>query len=183
MLSNTEAKRIHLARAFITNPHVLVTHRPFDEIDDADVNKYLDTLREFVDHRGLEMGEIVMQNFRPRTCFFSGGSTGQRTSRNIAIADMVWHLDDRGLRCEAGGWAGGLAQGRSRVVNFIGNFVPRTSSLAAAYVSPRGLSPEPSPRMDSRGTSDLDEDIALLHEHRDGDKVREACMKNCVGFR
>merc|ERR1712232_420562 len=65
-LSESEKKRIHLARAFIYNPEVMVLHRVVDELDDlrvAHTSHYdrkedlttvvLDALREQVDLRGI----------------------------------------------------------------------------------------------------------------------------------
>lgn len=97
-MSNNERKRLHLARALIFNPEVLVLHRPVDEADEGFSNEILNLLREFVDKRGLELDEVEFPKRRPRTVFFTGGEVKEEVCKEHA--DMVWKLGKNGLVVE-----------------------------------------------------------------------------------
>eukprot|EP00434_Breviolum_minutum_P040557 symbB.v1.2.036040.t1/scaffold4980.1/size32161/1 len=92
-LSNSEKWRFQLARAFVADPHVLIVHRPVDELDSDLKELVLSLLREFVDKRGLEMTHSPMSfNQRhPRTVIFSTGC-----GREMSIADYVWRVSATG---------------------------------------------------------------------------------------
>mmetsp|Transcript_29229 Transcript_29229/g.63865 ORF Transcript_29229/g.63865 Transcript_29229/m.63865 type:complete len:473 (+) Transcript_29229:1-1419(+) len=86
--SNSEKKRLHIARAFIYNPEVMVLHRPIDELDENLAKQMLIMMREFVDLRGVEMDPATTSMRRPRTLLFTGGIAKSR----LNIADYVWTL-------------------------------------------------------------------------------------------
>jgi len=76
-LSRSEAKRLHLARAFIASPEVLVMQSPLDDLDSSLSKDVLDMMREFVDERGLELDPSTKHWRRKRTLFFSGQDAQQ----------------------------------------------------------------------------------------------------------
>ncbi|CAK8999519.1 Methionine import ATP-binding protein MetN [Durusdinium trenchii] len=97
-LSGSEKWRFQLARAFVHDPHVLVVHRPVDELDVNLQQQILALFREFVDKKGLEIDEheeLLGQQRRPRTLIFSTG-----TSTKTTIPDYVWRLTDSGVKVE-----------------------------------------------------------------------------------
>merc|ERR1719271_1553622 len=78
-LSATDMAAIHLARAFIMNPEVLVLNRPTVHFDPGRSSKIYGLIHEFVDQRGVEVGgsEEAAARRRPRTCFMSTGEPSE----------------------------------------------------------------------------------------------------------
>jgi ABC-type multidrug transport system fused ATPase/permease subunit len=70
-LSRTDKKLIHLARAFIYNPEVIVIHTPGMYFDKENKARVIQLLKEFVRQRGVEMDPATRLRRRPRTCIFS----------------------------------------------------------------------------------------------------------------
>jgi hypothetical protein len=69
-LSPVEKKMIHLARAFIARPHVIVFHKPFDDLEDEWALRILAMVEDLVrDDRGDK---------RKRTAFISTGTSHMR---------------------------------------------------------------------------------------------------------
>lgn len=87
ILSQTDRILIHLARAFIMNPDVLILHKPLSQLDEYRARLVLDLLREFVDLRGIEKSPEGRLLRRPRTCIFSVAD-----SRYADVADKVYHV-------------------------------------------------------------------------------------------
>lgn len=103
-LSAMETHKIHLVRALIYNPQILVLHKPVDNADAGDEHDLLlGFLREFVDQRGVSYAAGSMTSRRPRTCFFSGGDHHARSDKNSASSDVVWVLRDNHFAVEKGG--------------------------------------------------------------------------------
>merc|ERR1712032_814 len=71
LLSHTDRYLIHLARALVMNPEVLIIHKPLSNFDDLHGGRVLELLREFVDMRGVEKPVHGRRLQRPRTCIFS----------------------------------------------------------------------------------------------------------------
>lgn len=99
-LSSSEKWRFQLARAFVHDPHVLLVHRPADELDPQMQEKVLSCFRDFVDRRGLEINEEIGSHLppdrrRPRTVVFTTGSMTK-----ISIADYVWRIGKDGVQVE-----------------------------------------------------------------------------------
>ncbi|CAE7537098.1 msbA [Symbiodinium natans] len=99
-LSGSEKWRFQLARAFVHDPHVLLVHRPADELDPAMQDTVLNCFRDFVDRRGLEIsenigGQLPQGKRRPRTVIFTTGGATQ-----IKIADYVWRVGSGGVSVE-----------------------------------------------------------------------------------
>ena len=81
-LSATDRQILHLARAFITNPHVLVLHRPLANFDGALAQRVCNTIRNFVRNRGIpsKPGHLA------RTVIFSTVASNERA---IETADAI----------------------------------------------------------------------------------------------
>jgi len=93
VLSMTEKVLLHLARAIIANPEVLVLEKPTLVFDSDQTIEVLRVLREFVDQRGLEVercthkGEVEKLSRRPRTCIFTASR-----QEGCAIADEIYEV-------------------------------------------------------------------------------------------
>mmetsp|Transcript_103968 Transcript_103968/g.252410 ORF Transcript_103968/g.252410 Transcript_103968/m.252410 type:complete len:1043 (+) Transcript_103968:70-3198(+) len=87
LLSHTDRCVLHLARALVMNPDVLVLHKPLSHFDDLQAWLVLEVLRNFVDNRGLESPPETRDQRRPRTCIFSTATT-----KCTEEADMVLHV-------------------------------------------------------------------------------------------
>jgi len=85
LLSISQLKKIHLARAFVSNPEVLVLDRPTAGFDLKTTIDILDMMQEHVRLKGLGMDEKTALLRRPRTIIFS-------TDRPEAcsIADLIY---------------------------------------------------------------------------------------------
>jgi ABC-type multidrug transport system fused ATPase/permease subunit len=67
-LSTSDRQILHIARAFITNPHLLVFHRPLANFDGALAQRVCATMRSFVTNRGsVQSGQGLLA----RTVIFS----------------------------------------------------------------------------------------------------------------
>ncbi|CAE8626531.1 unnamed protein product [Polarella glacialis] len=70
-ITRTEKAKLHLARALIANPEVLLLDRPFLHYGPEDAVLVEHVLKEFVRQRGFMMPGANLKLRRPRTCFFS----------------------------------------------------------------------------------------------------------------
>jgi len=89
-----ERAKIHLVRAFIMNPEVLVLHRPFYASGGRRSifsDLLLECLREHVENRGLCMPRESAHTRRLRTCFFTPESPSQAN-----VADIIITLTEKG---------------------------------------------------------------------------------------
>jgi len=95
-LSYSEKKRVHLVRALVHNPDVLVLHKPVDETDGPLMEKILQLLREFVDLRGVELDAFPEAVARrpPRTVFFTCGDH-PHVNHAASVADLQWTLSEK----------------------------------------------------------------------------------------
>lgn len=88
---------IHLARAFIFNPEVLVMMRPARQLPTALAKTVHKMIREFVDKRGLELPCDDEENYkverRPRTAFISFSKMS-----GVRLADRIWLLENRKIK-------------------------------------------------------------------------------------
>ncbi|CAK9011532.1 ATP-binding cassette sub-family B member 7, partial [Durusdinium trenchii] len=94
-LTYTEKVKLHLARALLMNPEVMVLHRPLHHYDADTAKMVLGLLKAHVTDRGLAMNEEGRQHRRPRTCFFTveEKSQAQASSRKdkYIICQNVQH--------------------------------------------------------------------------------------------
>ncbi|CAK9021666.1 unnamed protein product [Durusdinium trenchii] len=88
-LTYSEKVKIHLARALIMNPEVMVLQRPLHHYDTAMAETVLKVLKAHVEERGLALPEKGRRHRRPRSCFF----TVERPDEAMA-ADVVWRIKD-----------------------------------------------------------------------------------------
>jgi len=88
-LTQSERVLIHLARAFIYNPEVLVMNRPTTRLPDATANLVIQLMSEFVNQKGVEMPQQDSWRRRPRTAFVSFVRLG-----GVKAADVVWKVDN-----------------------------------------------------------------------------------------
>jgi len=84
----SEKAKIHLARAFIMNPEVMIMHRPLHHFSAASQGVILNAIREHVDGLGLFMPQSSRHHLRPRTVFFTPESIQQ-----AKMADVIWKVD------------------------------------------------------------------------------------------
>ncbi|CAE6921301.1 lolD [Symbiodinium natans] len=92
-LTYSEKVKLHLARALIMNPEVLVLQRPLHHYDKKTGELVLDLLKENVQSRGLELPEKNRVHRRPRTCFFT-----VEAETDAHRADVVWYIDRSTVR-------------------------------------------------------------------------------------
>eukprot|EP00747_Dinoflagellata_sp_TGD_P062662 gnl/TRDRNA2_/TRDRNA2_153115_c0_seq1.p1 gnl/TRDRNA2_/TRDRNA2_153115_c0~~gnl/TRDRNA2_/TRDRNA2_153115_c0_seq1.p1 ORF type:complete len:513 (+),score=97.25 gnl/TRDRNA2_/TRDRNA2_153115_c0_seq1:193-1539(+) len=102
LLSYTEKVKVHLARALIMNPEVLVLSRPLHHYDDETSREVLSIIKAHVRARGLLLPEETCHRRRPRTCFYSPESP-----KHANMADTRWYFEVehhtvRELEAEAG---------------------------------------------------------------------------------
>jgi len=88
-LSYTETVYIHLARAFIMNPEVMILQRPLLHFSAAKQDKILNLIREHVDNRGLGLPPETVSSRRPRTVFVS-----VENNHHARQADVVWKMQE-----------------------------------------------------------------------------------------
>lgn len=79
LLSATDRRVIHLARALVTNPHVLVLHRPLAALDEDVAEKVLTALRTFIVRRSLFSNSYsTPSTLLRRTVIFSTSTLDER---------------------------------------------------------------------------------------------------------
>jgi len=83
----TQKANVHLARALIMNPELLVFHRPFMNYPNRPDADIANILKEHRDNRGFEMDPKQKYTRRPRTMFFTPDS-----DEDAQIADECWVL-------------------------------------------------------------------------------------------
>eukprot|EP00435_Cladocopium_sp_Y103_P050646 s1218_g15.t1 len=74
----------------ITNPDVLVIHRPFLGLDKRSVKKISTVLKDFVVRRGIAQDSSSFLSRRPRTCIVSG-----ITPDGLEVADKIYRVTKR----------------------------------------------------------------------------------------
>jgi len=92
-LSISDVMLVHLARAFIYNPEILVMNRPTSQLPESLASEVFGMLREFVDNRGIELPKESASKRRPRTAFISFARAG-----GVLNSDVVWVVDNSTVR-------------------------------------------------------------------------------------
>merc|ERR1712151_371802 len=87
-LSYTEQVKIHLARALIMNPEVMVLQRPLHHFDSDKQQEILDVIKDHRDNRGVGMDPSTRGQRRPRTVFYT--SESEELAKR---ADEMWTLE------------------------------------------------------------------------------------------
>lgn len=88
VLSHSHQLKLHLARALIANPEVMILEGPLQGLDEESSNALLDLLRRHVTERGLCLPEEGRAKRRPRNVFFVA-----EDGREALQADIVWQVD------------------------------------------------------------------------------------------
>jgi len=86
-LNHSRRAKLHIARALIANPEVMVLQRPFQAFEEESASDLIDILRKHVQERGLCMDEDGRASRRPRSVFFCTESTAQAVQ-----ADTIWQM-------------------------------------------------------------------------------------------
>jgi len=86
LLSQTDRRIIQLARALLTNPHVLVIHRPLASLDEEVAECVLESLRAFIDQRLFTGASKSASSLLSRTVVFSSSTHDEAA---IRAADRV----------------------------------------------------------------------------------------------
>jgi len=89
VLSATEASLLHIARALIANPDVLVIHKPTLYLSNEMADVVYTVLKDFVDNRGLLLDGEEFHTRRPRTCIVSAR---RALGAGALMADSVFHV-------------------------------------------------------------------------------------------
>lgn len=109
----SETLMIHLARAFIANPEVMVMQSPLGHLSKEGKAVITDLLREFVTHRGVSLSGETIHKRRPRTLIFSAGSIDDV---KWLKPNRIWEIAHCRLKEIAGVTDGGEAE-RGRTSN------------------------------------------------------------------
>lgn len=86
-LSLSTRALLNLARALVNNPNVLVLHKPALYVDDDHTVSVFESLRQFVDERGLGYPAASFSHRRSRTCIFTTIS-----DQGVQKADVVYEV-------------------------------------------------------------------------------------------
>jgi len=87
LLSHTDYARLNLIRVFVTNPEVIIMHKPVMSFDDQEQRSVMELLRENVERKGIELPEQDEMYRRPRTIFYTSG-----TLVSVAASDVVYKV-------------------------------------------------------------------------------------------
>eukprot|EP00928_Gymnodinium_smaydae_P087507 TRINITY_DN71762_c0_g1_i1.p1 TRINITY_DN71762_c0_g1~~TRINITY_DN71762_c0_g1_i1.p1 ORF type:complete len:872 (+),score=144.38 TRINITY_DN71762_c0_g1_i1:79-2694(+) len=87
-LSYTDLVKLHLARAFIMNPEVMVLQRPLSHFDPDQQSVFMDVVRQHVQGKGLYLPKAGRSARRPRTVFIS-----VENADHARQADVVWRVE------------------------------------------------------------------------------------------
>jgi len=88
MVSHSTRMKLHIARALIANPNVMMLQRPLQSFNEEDGDQVLDLVRLHVESRGLGYPDANIQHRRPRTVIFIADTAAQASK-----ADTVWECD------------------------------------------------------------------------------------------
>eukprot|EP00746_Dinoflagellata_sp_MGD_P061519 gnl/MRDRNA2_/MRDRNA2_26018_c0_seq1.p1 gnl/MRDRNA2_/MRDRNA2_26018_c0~~gnl/MRDRNA2_/MRDRNA2_26018_c0_seq1.p1 ORF type:complete len:259 (-),score=34.80 gnl/MRDRNA2_/MRDRNA2_26018_c0_seq1:510-1247(-) len=93
VLSASDRQVVHLARALIANPEVLVIHKPTLMFDEQTARLVFKALRVYVDEQGIEQDPSRRMFRRPRTCICT-----ITRPQGIEIADKILLISEEGAR-------------------------------------------------------------------------------------
>jgi len=86
-MTSTDLVLIHLARAFIYGPEVLIMDRPAQNLPSEAADSVITLLREFCDYNGLELPADGLLKRRPRTVIISSARVSA-----LKLADVAWQV-------------------------------------------------------------------------------------------
>jgi len=93
MFSVSERAKLNIARAFISNPEVLVIHTPTASLDGTESFMIIKLLSEFVRSKGLELDDAKYSSRRPRTCIVT-----TVRPKTVQVADLVYKIEPCEIR-------------------------------------------------------------------------------------
>jgi ABC-type Fe3+/spermidine/putrescine transport system ATPase subunit len=96
-MSHTELRKVHLIRAIVFNPELLLMNRPIDTYEAHEASRVSSILREFVDLRGVDFNVEEAAVQRPHTVFMTSVEDRERAEAAADIADVVWSLTEEGV--------------------------------------------------------------------------------------
>eukprot|EP00435_Cladocopium_sp_Y103_P041628 s1840_g11.t1 len=128
-LSFQEKAKLHMARALIMNPEILILEKPLMNLDEAESERVMTVLREYVSNRGVAMSDESRDMRRPRTCIFTAERPTTTLVDAVFVTSFVLGKEQRPpkTRATANWGARGIAQGseldeqRQRVVSESGH--------------------------------------------------------------
>jgi len=91
-LPHGERAKIHIARALITNPEVLLMHKPLSHFDDKVADMFLNAFSVHCDNRGYMVPASSRDDRRPRTLIIS-----PTTLKELDFINVVWEIKDCGV--------------------------------------------------------------------------------------
>lgn len=86
-LNSVEIAKLHLARALIVNPEVMIMQRPLIHFDDKEASRMEQVIRRHIRNRGLCLAEESIERRRPRTYFAT-----PTTKAEVQAADIIWEV-------------------------------------------------------------------------------------------
>lgn len=86
-LSLTQKTQLNICRAFVSNPEVLILHKPTVVFDDVITQNTFEMLRRYVKCKGLDMDPESAHMRRPRTCVITTGRP-----QGVSCADIVFKV-------------------------------------------------------------------------------------------
>jgi len=136
-LSDADRKLIHLARALLSDPDVLIIHKPGAYFDTDMQPVIWAALRAFVDDRGVDSTRLTAlgASLRPRTCIFSSSE-----HRNLDWVDFVVVCDSESVE------------------------LARPGDLDEHNMSPKTSDAMLKQKKSANGGSFFDDDVHLEHE-------------------
>jgi hypothetical protein len=84
-LSHSVRVKLHICRALIANPNVMIMQRPLHHFDEETANDVLKVLRKHIEARGLGYPEDSARERQPRTIFLI-----PETKTQAQAADVMW---------------------------------------------------------------------------------------------
>merc|ERR1712083_97503 len=91
-MTHTELTKVHLARALIVNPEVMVLDKPLHHYTREVLLHVASVIKEHVQNRGLCLPAETLIDRRPRTVFMSTVSPDE-----LAQVDRVWNMSEDGI--------------------------------------------------------------------------------------
>jgi len=110
-LTGTEQSLLHLARALIMNPEVLVLQRPLHRLNGQLSMRVRDMLMDHVKHRGLCLPASEREQRRPRTMIYTADDAVECQG-----ASIVWMMKRRRAASVAGQFAWGVTDASTQVL-------------------------------------------------------------------
>mmetsp|Transcript_20945 Transcript_20945/g.48821 ORF Transcript_20945/g.48821 Transcript_20945/m.48821 type:complete len:844 (-) Transcript_20945:340-2871(-) len=89
-LSFQEKAKIHIARALIMNPEIMILEKPLMNFDENEAALVASVLKEYVANRGVAMPVDSYESRRPRSCFYSA----ERLDMETCPADTIWRHEN-----------------------------------------------------------------------------------------